>query len=185
MFHTARYLLPTLLLAGCATSAEHDSHYSSQARQQTQAPLAQLVRQATARFKDVQVALAEGYAPFLGCVSGGNGGAMGIHYVNGALLDGTLEASRPEALMYEPKADGSLRLVGVEYLTFAEKWHAANPSAPVLEGHVMSYAGSPNRYGIPPHYQLHVWAWEHNPSGTFADWNPSVSCEAQDLARKR
>jgi hypothetical protein len=25
-------------------------------------------------------------------------------------------------------------------------------------------------------WYLHVWIWEPNPSGLFADWNPSVTC---------
>ncbi|HEX9707342.1 MAG TPA: hypothetical protein VGA24_06845 [Steroidobacteraceae bacterium] len=25
-------------------------------------------------------------------------------------------------------------------------------------------------------YEIHVWAWRNNPDGTFADWNPRVSC---------
>jgi hypothetical protein len=69
------------------------------------APIAQEVRRATARYQDVTAATAARYALFLGCVSGPQGGAMGIHYVNGDLVgDGKLDAARPEALMYEPGA---------------------------------------------------------------------------------
>jgi hypothetical protein len=184
MRHPARYLIAIILLiTGCATAAEPRGP-DTESRRQSDSPLAELVRQSTERFKDVQKAMAEGYAPFLGCVAGRDGGGMGVHYVNGALLkDGTLDASRPQALMYEPGPNGSLRLIGVEYLAFADKWHAKHESAPVLEGHVLSYTGSPNRYGIPPHYELHVWAWEPNPSGTFTDWNPHVSCDAQNLTQ--
>ncbi len=32
------------------------------------------------------------------------------------------------------------------------------------------------RYGLPPFYELHAWIWKRNPSGTFSDWNPRVSC---------
>jgi hypothetical protein len=35
---------------------------------------------------------------------------------------------------------------------------------------------SPNRYGLPPFYELHAWVWKHNPSGMFNDWNPLVTC---------
>lgn len=135
------------------------------------------VRRATERFKDPAAATAAGYAPFLGCVSGPQEGAMGIHYVNGDLVgDGQLDPQRPEALMYEIK-DGRLRLVGVEYIVFAEAWNARNPSPPTLLGQSFHYTGSPNRYGIPAFYALHVWAWKHNPHGMFVDWNPKVSCE--------
>jgi hypothetical protein len=72
----------------------------------------------------------------------------------------------------------------VEYVVIAEAWHAAgNEGPPVLMGQLFHYVGSPNRYGIPAFYELHVWAWKTNPAGTFADWNPTVSCDdftAQD-----
>jgi len=138
-------------------------------------PLADLVRQTNDRFQDVAVALAEGYAP-IPCASGHDGGAMGVHYVNGEYLtndDNAIDIARPEALMYEPTAGGGLELVGVEYLTFA------GPAA--LEGHLFNFAGAPNRYGLDPFYELHVWAWRDNPNGTFADMNPNVSCEAMPV----
>ena len=135
------------------------------------------VRQATAHYQDVNVAIAHGYVGGA-CVSGPNEGAMGIHFVKEALLgDGALDATTPEVLVYEPLANGRLRLVGVEFITIAEAWDAANGPGAALEGHLLHYAGSPNRYGIPAFYQLHVWAWKHNPRGTFADWNPNVSCD--------
>ncbi len=42
-------------------------------------------------------------------------------------------------------------------------------------GHL--FAGAPNRYGLNPFYELHVWAWKPNPKGAFADMNPTVSCD--------
>ena len=36
--------------------------------------------------------------------------------------------------------------------------------------------GAPNRYGLDPFYELHVWAFRPNVKGTFVDWNPAVSC---------
>lgn len=135
------------------------------------------VRQATAGFQDVKSAEAAGYQLFHGCVSGPQEGAMGIHYVNGDLVaDGQLDAQHPEAIIYEDQ-NGTMRLVGVEYLVFAEAWNAKNKVPPVLMGQVFNYAGSPNRYGIPANYYLHVWASKSNPKGMFADWNPMVSCE--------
>jgi hypothetical protein len=139
--------------------------------------LAGEVRRSTERFKDPAAATAAGYAPFLGCVSGPQEGAMGLHYVNGDLVgDGQLDAQRPEALMYEAR-DGRLRLVGVEYIVLAEGWHAKTQTPPTLMGQAFHYTASPNRYGIPAFYALHVWAWKHNPAGMFVDWNPKVSCE--------
>jgi hypothetical protein len=135
------------------------------------------VRLATREFHDVGVAIGAGYASAGSCVSGPQAGAMGIHYPNGALVgDGVLDPRRPEILIYEQRG-GRLRLLGVEYLVIAEQWHAANAAPPVLMGQHFHYVGSPNRYGLPPFYELHVWAWRDNPSGTFADWNPHVSCD--------
>ncbi len=128
------------------------------------------VRAANQRFVDVAAAVAEGYAP-IPCVSGHSGGAMGIHYVNGAYLeDDAVDLARPEAVMYEPKPDGTLELIAVEYITFE------GPAS--LGGHLFHFVDAPNRYGLQPFYELHVWAWKPNPAGTFADMNPDVTCDA-------
>lgn len=164
-------------VASSTAVADHSWDSTSFWRQ----PMVRLVREATVRFNDVNVAVAEGYMPFLGCVSGRSEGAMGVHYLNGGLVgDGALDATHPEVLIYEPLPGGRMRLVGVEYLAFAEAWHASSDTPPVLEGHVFNYTGSPNRYAVPAHYELHVWAWQPNPKGTFADWNTRVSCGAYD-----
>ena len=135
------------------------------------------VRAATERYQNVEAARAAGYGLFHGCVSGPQEGAMGIHLVNGDLVgDGALDAMRPEALLYEVR-NGQYDLLGVEYVVIAEAWHARNEAPPVLMGQLFHYVGSPNRYGIPAFYELHVWAWKANPNGTFADWNPHVSCD--------
>jgi hypothetical protein len=139
-------------------------------------PLIEEVRRATGHYQDVGAATSGGYAPFLGCVSGPQEGAMGVHYVNGDLVnDGEIDAARPEALIYEPGHDG-LRLVGVEYIVIAAAWDAKQKTPPALMGQVFHYNAAPNRYGIPAFYALHVWAWRDNPNGSFADWNPKVSC---------
>jgi hypothetical protein len=133
-------------------------------------PLVEHVRETNQRFADVSVAVAEGYAP-IPCASGQQGGAMGIHYVNAAFLkDGVIDIAKPEAVMYEPTADGKLVLVAVEYIAFK------GPAA--LEGQLFNFNSAPNRYGLDPFYELHVWAWKQNPAGHFADNNPKVSCEA-------
>jgi len=138
------------------------------------------VRRATERFRDVRNVPAE-YSPTLGCVSGPEAGAMGVHFVNpGLLIDGTLDATQPEALIYEFK-DGVARLVGVEFIVLAKVWHEkhAENDPPILEGQLLHFVDSPNRFGLPAHYELHVWAWRDNPQGVFVDWNTRVSCDGQ------
>lgn len=138
------------------------------------------VRAATQIFLDVRNT--DGiYAPALGCVSGPLEGAMGVHFISGRLLtDATLDAANPEALIYELR-NGVARLVGVEYIVLASDWHQTHApnDPPVLEGQLLQFEDSPNRFGLPPFYQLHVWAWRNNPSGTFVDWNRRVSCDGQ------
>jgi len=134
------------------------------------------VRAATERFKDVEAAKGAGYALLHGCVSGPQEGAMGIHFANGGLVgDGALDPTRPEALMYEVR-NGQYELLGVEYVVIADAWHAHSEAPPVLMGQLFQYVGSPNRYGLPAFYELHVWAWKPNLKGMFTDWNPTVSC---------
>lgn len=160
--------------AGVIAKAGGDGHHDASTG------LVREVRLATADFRDVANALAAGYGSTGSCVSGPEEGAMGIHYANGALVgDGELDARHPEILVYELRK-GRLRLLGVEFVVIAEQWHASNPGPPVLMGQHFHYVGSPNRYGTPPFYELHVWAWKDNPHGMFVDWNPTVSCEEYD-----
>ena len=170
----ARRMLAGALLVTALGAAQAMAHESG-ATVAGANPLADSVRDANARFADVAVAVAEGYAP-IPCVSGIEGGAMGIHYVNGDLInDEAIDIARPEAVMYEPKADGSLELIAVEYIT---------PKGPAeLGGHLFSFTNAPNRYGLPAFYELHVWAWRQNPTGAFADMNPDVSCDAASLPK--
>jgi hypothetical protein len=142
----------------------------------TDPSLAAQVRRATAIYRDINQAIAAGYQQFGGCVSGPEVGAMGVHFVNGALVDATLEVERPEALIYEVKG-GMARLLGVEYITPAPVWDAAHPELPLLSGQHFQLLGTPNRYRLPALYELHVWAWRENPNGTYVDWNPRVSCD--------
>jgi hypothetical protein len=178
---TAALVAPPCALAQLP-SVQH-SHDSASAKK-GMSPLIDKVRAATARFIDINVALNEPEPWVRGtpCVSGPNSGAMGVHYIlPSRVFDGVLNANEPEALIYEPLPNGSLRLVGVEYIVLADDWARLHPdgSTPALDGHLTNYVGAPNRYGLPAFYELHVWAWEHNPNGSFADWNTQVSCDSQ------
>jgi hypothetical protein len=159
------------------TAAEqHGSHMAAKGS----AVLA-TVRDAIERFRDVNVAMAAGYAQFQGCVSGPLEGAMGVHFAKGAHFDGTVDVMKPEVLVYEPR-NGRLHLVAAEYIVPAEFWDPvhADDDKPHLMGQLFHYAPSPNRYGGGPFYELHVWAMKENPRGAFADWNPNVSCADWD-----
>jgi hypothetical protein len=141
--------------------------------------LVQIVRESTERFKDVSVAEHAGYALQFGCVGGPDYGAMGLHFVNGSLINGgEVDATRPQIVIYEPTADGNLRLIGADYLVLADAWDKKNQGPPQLMGQLFQYWESPNRFGLPAFYTLHVWAWKDNPNGAFVNWHPKVRCEA-------
>jgi hypothetical protein len=141
--------------------------------------LAARVREATAFYRNINQAIADGYEQSGGCVSGPEIGAMGIHFVNGALVDDTLDPDHPEALIYEVK-NGIARLVGVEFVTPMEAWDGSHEEPPTLNGQHLQFVSAPNRYRLPALYELHVWAWRENPNGTFVDWNPRVSCDGAE-----
>jgi hypothetical protein len=137
------------------------------------------VRDATARFHDLDAAIAAGYGPFYECTDENSGaGAMGLHYVNGALVgDPAIDPLRPEVLVYEPMPSGGLRLVGVEYVTFQAAWHDAfGAGTPSVFGVELKAIAAGNRYGLPDFYERHAWIWRPNPRGMFDDWNSKVSC---------
>ena len=194
VFHRKPLLLGIALLPltiGMLTNATAQSEPSQSKglpsaalAKRSSSPLVDRVRKATARYRDISVATGEGWAPGTPCVSGPNSGAMGVHFVQGPRIgDGVLNADEPEALIYEPLAGGAFRLVGVEFIVIADDWARLHPEGgtPALEGHLTNYVGAPNRYGLPAFYELHVWAWEDNPNGSFADWNTEVSCDRQAL----
>jgi hypothetical protein len=157
----------------------NDAQHTHDGHQEAPAKLVQMVRDATLQFVDVNAATAANYQPFLGCVTGPDHGAMGVHYVNGDLVgDGEIDATHPEALIYEPSG-GAMRLVGVEFIVDAATWMAHHDSPPVLEGQVFQLVSAPNRFGLASFFELHVWAWRDNPNGAFVDWNSRVSCEGQ------
>ena len=142
------------------------------------------VKRATARFHDVDRAIAAGYSfrlPELGgatCIAQPGEGAMGVHMVNTSLLDSVLDPRKPEVLVYDPRVKRNgrekLRLVAVEYVVFESAWTEASP--PRMFGRTFDYVPFPNRYDLPAFYALHAWIWKRNPIGPFHAWNPRVRC---------
>ena len=169
----------SLTTIGAPVQAQHD-HSSTNAA--AMAPLVERVRAVTAKYADIKVATKEGWVQATPCVSSPSSGAMGVHYVLPARVgDGTIDASEPEALIYEPQPNGTLRLVGVEYIVIAADWAKLHKEggAPSVDGHLMHYVGEPNRYGLPAFFEMHVWAWQQNPAGNFVDFNAKVTCDSQ------
>jgi hypothetical protein len=170
--------LRTLAQAGRSHTIKPQRQDQTPDQQSKASALLKIVRDSTARFKDVSVAEAEGYALQFGCVSGEYSGAMGLHYVNGDLVKrGVLDATRPQIVIYEATATGGLRLIGADYLLFQAAWDANNPAPPQLMGQAFHLFDAPNRFGLPTFYTLHVWAWKDNPNGAFVNWHPNVSCK--------
>jgi hypothetical protein len=161
-----------LLLVGAAAAAAEDGGLSA-------------VRAGTAQFQRLDAAKAAHYdtkvidVDGIACIDDPTGG-MGIHYLNGHLLDGTIDAATPEAVIYEPTPDGRMRLVAVEYIVLKSAWDEAqgmvDAPAPALFGQPFTLTPAGNRYGLPDFYELHAWVWKNNPLGMFNDWNPNVSC---------
>jgi hypothetical protein len=184
----AKYLVVALILGAMApgrATAQSTHNYAASSNVQrlttAQGALLRAVRESTARFKDLSAAEAEGYSLLFGCVTGPDSGAMGLHYVNMALVgSGVVDAAHPQIVIYEPQADGSKKLIGADFLVLADQWDKAHPGqgAPQLMGQLYHYFESPNRFGLPAFYTLHVWAWKPNPNGAFVNWHPNVSCAA-------
>ena len=126
------------------------------------------VRRATARFHSTAQALNAGYEPDDHCVSAPGLGGMGYHWVNPSLVDPVFDPVNPEAILYATGPGGNLRLIAVEYIVI----NVGQPR-PMFGNYPFDIGGAP----IPvPHWTLHVWLYENNPSGLFAPFNPNVSC---------
>ncbi|MBK5332305.1 MAG: hypothetical protein JJD93_10060 [Ilumatobacteraceae bacterium] len=144
------------------------------------------VKQATKQFRSLSVANAANYGLLvdvkgIACIDMPGMGAMGVHYVNGDLVgDGEIQALTPEAVVYEPDSNGRPHLVALEYVVFKDAWDAQHQSKPSLFGQKFNTTLAGNRYGLPAFYSLHVWLYKHNPAGTFAMWNPDVTCTPDD-----
>jgi hypothetical protein len=160
-----------LLLTGTASTAQGHSHGDLDT-----------VRAATARFHSIAVAEMHGYALLtdaqgIACIDMPGMGGMGVHWANTTLVaDKEIEATHPEALVYAPGRDGTLRLAAVEYVVLQADWDATHHQPPRLFGHTFDFTPAPNRFGLPAYYSLHAWAWKHNPAGRFSMWNPKVTC---------
>ena len=131
-------------------------------------------RDRLAKYKDPVVAVRDGYFSTLGCVHY-KSGAMGVHFLNTALISPTVDPDKPQILVYEPKGD-KLELVAAEWFVPLATGVAKRP---VLFGRPFDGPMAGHEPLMPEtlhHYDLHVWLFKENPSGMFAATNPSVSC---------
>lgn len=144
------------------------------------------VRAATSRYHDLSVAKQHGYAILkdaagIACIANPPVGTMGVHYVNGDLVNaanaGNINPNKPQALVYEPEEHGQMRLVAVEYVVFQQQWDATHHAPPMLFGQHFMLTPVGNRFGLPAFYSLHAWIWKANPDGMFSMWNPRVDCD--------
>lgn len=194
-----------LWLSGCGARDPEPAESAETAPQPAPGePDLAAVRTATERFQDVQVALAEGYIADPGNVCEtadmmgrpATDGAMGIHYFRPDLLgiagppdpkvrgNGThTDFLQPAVLIYEPQENGSLALVAVENLVFAESWSAAGHTTPptfygVAYDHMVDDPATTldEAHNFAEHHDRHVWLYRDNPKGLFAQFNPNVSC---------
>jgi hypothetical protein len=141
---------------------------------------------ATAGFTHTSDATKAGYgllkdAAGIACISMKGMGGMGVHYVNGSLVDSKIQLRHPEAIVYRFTNNGHLREAALEYLVVRSAWEAANGAGaarPELFGHRFNLTKAGNRFGLPAFYSLHAWLWYDNPAGRFTMWNPKVHCPA-------
>jgi hypothetical protein len=139
------------------------------------------LRKVTAHFHSIDVAKQAGYSTQITpCWAHHSAGAMGYHYGKTSLLDATVALLEPEVIIYEPQAGGHMKMVGMEYIVPLAAWEAAghdlnnSNDVPQLLGQKFT------RHSTLPIFKLHIWLWQQNPSGTYADWNPKVSCRFAD-----
>jgi len=127
------------------------------------------LRRLLAPFHRLEVAMDAGWDELLTpCLENPPEGGMGFHYANEELLDGEVNLLEPEALLFAPWPNGDVKFVAVEYIVPIGAWEGEDP--PTLLGQEF---GLNEPAGI---WALHIWLWQHNPSGLFADWNPRISC---------
>ncbi|HJS53848.1 MAG TPA: hypothetical protein VJ765_04870 [Chitinophagaceae bacterium] len=165
---TAEENLLSTRLNTSVTNAETPTASGSAVVNMTEAELLKSVRNATSRFHSTTQAIAAGHEPTDHCVSVPGLGGMGYHWANPSLVDPVFDALKPEALLYATGPGGNLRLVAVEYIVV----NVGQPR-PMFGDQPFDIGGSP----LPiPHWTLHVWLYENNPSGMFVPFNPNISC---------
>jgi plastocyanin len=148
------------------------------------------VRDATAKYRDISVALAEGYLQTTEDVP--NMGAHFIHPIRA--LDGLFDPAKPEILMYTGDDELGWRLVGTSFVLPREQVGDQHPQAfvgPLDNWHVhyelctgtsfrsrsatQAECRKDGGVWVPAYgWMIHAWVWVDNPLGVFTMWNPSI-----------
>jgi hypothetical protein len=169
--------LTALIPLACSRSAPH-AHMTSETMDAGSSPVAidaaiardlERVRNATRAYQDIAAARADGFPSSTPkCLTHPTAGVMGYHYVDQRRMDAKLELERPEILLYARDTDGKDKLTAIEYIVPLSAWTRSEP--PKIFGQTLKRS---EQLKI---WYLHVWAWEENPAGLFADYNPKVQC---------
>lgn len=113
-----------------------------------------------------------GYVKHGQCIQHSPQGGMGYHAWKTSLIDGTIDPANPEGLLIDQAGS----VLGVVYVSTAG---SAPSSVFGMQGERFSQTtgAAATRIGLASgtYWTMHVW-FVSNPSGTFAPWNPNVSC---------
>jgi hypothetical protein len=123
----------------------------------------QQARAATARYRNIENAIKDGYSNINVDVP-----SMGHHFMNTSLVDATFDIRHPEILVYNGLDTGNPELVAVEY--------AIPLDDPMPEGFTGSNDVWNGTSGF-PFWLVHAWVWKFNPDGAFNWTNPTVDLD--------
>ncbi len=146
-------------------------------------PELEAVRAKIAKYQDPILAVHDGYFSTLGCVQHADG-AMGVHFLNPALIGPVPDPAAPPILMYEPDKAGKLHLVAVEWLV---PLATGVKERPKLFGQSFKGPMEGHEPLLPKqlhHYDMHAWLFRENPGGVFHNTNSNVDCGNSAYALK-
>ena len=181
----SRFLLATAAAALILPSQTIHAQATQQGKAVNNTAAINAVKAALDKYKDPIVAIREGYLSTLGCVDFPTGGsehggmeykpgAMGVHFINMALVGPKLDSTKPQVLLYEPVGD-KLVLTGAEWFVPT----AVSKTPPTILGHQLMGPMEGHAPIMPAdlhHWDLHVWLYKNNPNGMFSATNSAVKC---------
>jgi hypothetical protein len=123
-------------------------------------------KEATRKYQDVNVALADGFIP-----GGPDVPGEGFHYLNPKRLDCNFDPAKPEILLYAfLPGETQLRLVSLEY---AIPFACMPANGPPPEGFAGNLDVWSNDEPVPL-WTVNAWLYLKNPNGLFTQLNPRV-----------